>query len=94
MPSKLCFFLKKPTNGSTRKLSELTTSFRMSSLFITTTACFKGANNPCLRPNIPPNVVRCFSIAAELFETGDAVTISPAIGKLGLILRERVLGTW
>lgn len=65
----------------------------MSSLFITTMACFKGVNNPCLRPTITPNVVRCFSIAAELFVTGDAVTISPEIGKLGSILRESVLGT-
>ena len=67
--------------------------FRMSSLFITTMACFKGVHSPCLQPTIPPNAARCFLIAVELFETGDAVTISPSIGKLGSILRERVLGT-
>jgi hypothetical protein len=57
-------------------------------------ACFKGANDSRFRPNIPPNVIRCFAIAAELFEAGDAVTVSPAIGKLGSILRARVVGTY
>jgi hypothetical protein len=57
-------------------------------------ACFKGANDPCLRSMIQPGVRRCFAIAAELFKIGDAANISPAIGKLGLILRERVLGSY
>ena len=55
-------------------------------------ACFKAANNSLFQPNLPPNLVRCFAIAAELFKTGEAVAISPAIGKLGLILRERLVG--
>ncbi|KFY84913.1 hypothetical protein V500_08880 [Pseudogymnoascus sp. VKM F-4518 (FW-2643)] len=48
-------------------------------LFITTMACFKGANDPCLRSTIRPDVRQCFAIAAELFEIGDAANISPAI---------------
>ena len=66
----------------------------VSSLFITTMVCFKGANDPCLRSTIRPDVRRCFAIAAELFKIGDAANISPAIGKLGLILRDRVLGPY
>lgn len=56
-------------------------------------ACFKGANVPCLRSTIQPDVRRCFAIVAELFKIGDAVNISRAITKLGSILRERVLRT-
>ncbi|KFY24116.1 hypothetical protein V493_05440 [Pseudogymnoascus sp. VKM F-4281 (FW-2241)] len=63
-------------------------------LFITTMTCFKGANDPCLRSTIQPDVRRCFAIVTELFKIGDAVNISPAIAKLGLILRERVLGAY
>lgn len=55
-------------------------------------ACFKGANNLSLRSTVPPNVILCFAIAAELFETGDAVAISPAIERLGVLLRARVAG--
>ncbi|KFY54636.1 hypothetical protein V496_07216 [Pseudogymnoascus sp. VKM F-4515 (FW-2607)] len=63
-------------------------------LFITTMACFKGANDPCFRSTIEPDVRRCFAIVAELFKIGDAVKVSPAIAKLGLILRERVSGPY
>ncbi|KAG0645321.1 Echinocandin B biosynthetic cluster transcription factor [Hyphodiscus hymeniophilus] len=62
------------------------------SLFITTMACFKGASSLCLRSTTPPNVTRCFDIASKLFETGDAVAVSPAIGKIGFILRQRFVG--
>lgn len=60
------------------------------SIFITTMACLKGANNLYLRSTIPPNIARCFSIAADMFKNGDAVNVSPAISKLGLILVEHV----
>ena len=75
-----------------KRLVVLTSQSLHSSLFITTMACFKAANNSLFQPDIPTNLFRCFAIAAELFKTGDAVTISPAIGNLGLILRERILG--
>lgn len=57
-------------------------------------ACFRGANDPCFRSTIEPDVRRCFAIVAELFKIGDAVNVSPAIAKLGLILRERVSGPY
>jgi hypothetical protein len=91
MPSKLVTLKGSPR--CYKKLSCANEFVSVSSLFITTMACFKGANNPCLRSTIQPDVGRCFEIVAELFRIGDAVNISRAIAKLGLILRERVLGT-
>jgi hypothetical protein len=37
-----------------------------------------------------PNVMRCFVIAGEVFEVGDAVGLSPSLRILSSILRQHV----
>jgi hypothetical protein len=60
------------------------------SLFITTMAALRGAQAPSLRPMVSPYVIRCFAIAAEVFESGEAVGVSPSLRMLSSILREHV----
>ncbi|CZR69216.1 uncharacterized protein PAC_19116 [Phialocephala subalpina] len=60
------------------------------SIFITTMAALRGARTPSLHPTISPYVLRCFAVAAKVFERGDAVTVSPSLRMIGSILREHV----
>ncbi|KAI5455882.1 hypothetical protein BGZ63DRAFT_429499 [Mariannaea sp. PMI_226] len=62
------------------------------SLFITTMAAFQGVQSLNLRMTIPPAVTRCFTIAAETFEIGPAVDVSPSLRMLKSIMTERLGG--
>lgn len=53
-------------------------------------AALRGARAPLLREFIPLNLVVCFASAAQAFEHGLAVAISPSLGTIGAILRDQV----
>ncbi len=53
-------------------------------------AALRGAQALSLRSTISPNVVRCFAIAGEVFQSGDAVGVSPSLRTLSLILGQHV----
>jgi hypothetical protein len=60
------------------------------SLFITTLSAYKGAQAPCLRQEIAPDVISCFQVAEMLFQSGDAVAESPSLIMTGKILSQYV----
>jgi hypothetical protein len=53
-------------------------------------AALRGARASSIRQTISPDITRCFVIAAEAFENGLAVAISPSLRTIGAILRDQV----
>ncbi|KAI0142993.1 hypothetical protein GGR57DRAFT_495403 [Xylariaceae sp. FL1272] len=60
------------------------------SLFITTMAALRGVRAPLLRQSISPDLIQCFANATKAFEDGPAVTVSPSLRAIAVILRDQV----
>jgi len=59
------------------------------SLFITSLAALKGSQSPSLQAAIPPAAIRGLTTAAEIFQSGEAVSTSPSLGMIKQIMIEQ-----